>query len=234
MANLDLAITLRGLNLLLVQDINAVKIRKDGYAAVKTQDNTVVCYGQTGIKFDEDLYLPDIQLFIRMLKQFYSNTIEIRKDRGQLVLQADGITWRYRLGDDEVISEVPMEKLQLLESMLAHTFTLTIEQLKKITTVQGVMKARYIYFTAPENRLKVTVGEHNTYSASLDLEQTATFPTEGLRVPADRFIEVISKIDEPKATLRFSFEPKSVVCVSISDFNWMLGAVLNAPTGFNA
>lgn len=221
----DRALIMRALNIVAVSGIDSIVISQDGSVCHPSPDRTVIVYGNTKVgTLDADWALPDISLFTRMLKAFSSPSIDIVRQKNSFNMVGDGIQWRYRLGNKESLQVLQPDIVQEVVDSIKHTVTVTIDAMKKIVSIQSTVRAAYIHFIAKEGHFKVQVGEAETYSGVIDLE--AAFDTEfDVKIPADKFTEIVEKLDAPSIVLGFALEGRKAIRVSLPEFSWVLGAV---------
>ena len=225
---IDRALLMRGLNIASVAGINQIVINKDSTVCHPAPDRTGFIYGSLRVKgLDDDWVLPDIQLFMRMLKSFTSGTIEIVRDKSSFRMVADGIQWQYRLGNRDTIESVPADAVgELLESLKMGT-TVSVDVMKRLASIQSIIKAAYIHFISAKGKFKVVVGEAETYAGTIDLKASMKEDFD-LKVPAERLTEIVDKIDNPTVELKFGVEGKKVIQIALPDFSWIVGAVKEA------
>ena len=225
---IDRAIVMRGLNIVGVSGIDQIVITKEGNVCHPSPDRTIFVYGNLRIKgMDEDWVLPDLSLFARMLKSFTSATVEITRVKSSFQMVGDGIQWKYRLGNREVIQSIDSEVVADLLSSLELGTTVSVDVMKRLASVQSIIKAAYIHFVAKKGKFHVIVGEEETYNGVIDLE--ASFDEDfDLKIPADRLIEIVDKIDNPTVELKFGTGNKKIIQVALPDFSWIVGAVKEA------
>lgn len=218
---LDRSKLLRGLDLVNVGGIEQVVVAKTGEVRQISSDRIIIAQGNLGVGgFEDEWTLPDISLFARMLKSFTSSTLEVTRARNSFEMVAGGIKWRYRLGDASLIARIEAEKIDQIEASLKHSVTTTVDVLKRISEIQGVVKAAYIHFVSKEGKMEVLIGESDTYSGSISLESSQPEDFD-LKIPATRFVEIISKIDSTSVVVKFG----KAIKIEMPDFSWYIGTV---------
>jgi len=221
----DRAKILRGLGLVTVGDISAIAISQQGEVCARSTDAVNIVVGNVGIEdMDENWALPDVALFIRMLRSFTSAKIEIVRKRSSFALSGDGVEWKYRLGNYESLATTSLDDVIGAIGKPKLSIPTTVDTLKRISTTQSVVCAEYIHFVSNDGKIKVVVGEEDTYSGIIDLEVSPEMDFE-IKVPAARFVEIVSKIDEPNIKLQFHVDKAKVIRFAMSKFSWLVGAV---------
>lgn len=225
---IDRPLIIRGLDLVSVSDINRIVVRKDGSVCHHSPDRTAFVYGNLEVgQLDEDWALPDIQLFIRMLKTFTSTDVEITRSRNSFIMRADGVEWSYRLGSVDVIQTLEPSQVESLLATMSVKCSVAVDTLKKICGIQSVVKAAYIHFVSKEGKFKVVVGEKDTYAGSTPLEVNPDRDFD-VKVPAEKFVELVGKLDCPSLELQFCLEERKVLRLAMPNFSWLLGCVKGA------
>ena len=227
---IDRALVLRALDIVSVSDISQITISKDGNVCHISPDRTVIVYGNTKLKLDEDWVLPDIGLFVGMLKAFISPNIDVVRSRNSFSMVGDGIQWRYRLGNKDAIQVIQPDVVEDLLSTLEPPTFVSIDTMKKIAGIQSTIKAAFIHFISKDGNFRVQVGEHDTYSGTIDFEYN---PKEDfdVKIPANRLVEVVGKIDSQSVNIRFGLTGRRVVRVELPEFSWIIGAVKEVENG---
>jgi len=225
---IDRALLMRGLGIASVAGINQIVITKDSNVCHPAPDRTVFVYGNLRVEgLDNDWVLPDIGLFMRMLKSFTSAQIEITRDKSCFRMVADGIQWKYRLGNKDTIQSVSPDAVsELLETLHMGT-TVSVDVMKRLASIQSIVKAAYIHFIAKDGQFKVVVGEEETYAGTIDLEASMEENFD-LKIPADRLVEIVALIDNPAVDLKFGVKDKKVIQIALPDYSWIIGAVKEA------
>ena len=222
---IDRSMVLRALNLVSISGINEVVINQDGTVCHPSPDRTLFVYGNLELEgLDEAWAIPDISLLQRMLKQFQSPEIDVSRNRNSFLMQADGIRWNYRLGSVDAIQKLKSDAIEEVLANMDFSCTVTVDVLKKIQSIQSVVKASYIHFVSKEGKFFVMVGERDTYAGTTELELSPKMDFD-LKVPADRLIGVIEKIDDPKVSLQFWCGTKKLIRVQMPTFGWIIGAI---------
>ena len=222
---IDRAAVMRGLSVVNVNGIEQIVIFKDGTVCAASPDRTVFVYGNIGVgELDEDWALPDIGLFQRMLKSFTSAKIDIVRQRNSFSMTGDGIQWRYRLGNKEILQTLKPEDLDKVLKSMKQPVDISIDVMKRLAGIQSTIRASYIHFVSHGGSFKILVGEADTYSGSIDLEVSPKDDFD-LKIPADRLTTIIDKLDEPSVTLRFGVDSVKAVRVALPKFSWLIGAI---------
>jgi len=221
---------LRALDIISVSDISQIVITKDGNVCHPSPDRTVIVYGNTRLKLDEDWALPDIGLFAGMLKAFVSANIDLVRSRNSFSMVGDGINWRYRLGSKEVLQVIQPEVVEDLLESLEPAISVSIDALKKIAGIQSTIRAAYIHFISKDGRLFCQVGEADTYSGTIDLETNPKNDFD-IKIPASRFVEIVGKVDSPSVSISFGLEGRKVIRIALSEFSWIIGALKEVNNG---
>lgn len=216
----------RGLNLVTIAGINQIVVGKDGRVCFNSPDGSVVVYGNVGITdLGFDVALPDISLFVRMIKRFSAPEIDVKYDQNCFQMSADRIQWKYLAGAAEIFQTLDPNAIAAMIQSVQFMCQVPVDLLKKISGIQATVKAAYIHFYAQGGQLNVVVGDVGTYSGTTQIDVHA--PTDfDIKLPADRFIEIVDRVDRPHVTLGFGVSPdRAFLQVQIEDFSWILASV---------
>lgn len=216
---------LRCLNLVSVFGINQIVISAEGNVCHPAPDRTIIVYGNTGLKdLDEEWVLPDIELLNRIVKSMPSDEVDIVRDKNSFKMESDNVQWKYRLGNKEVIQTTPVDIVEDLIGSLKIGVSVPTTTMKKLSEIENTLKAPYLRFVSKEGKLQFVVGEEENNSGSLEMNQDlgAEF---ALKIKADRFVEIVDRIDSPNVDIKFGIETKKYVQIAMPGFSWIIGGV---------
>jgi len=223
---IDRAAVMRGLELVTVSGINRIVISKEGKVCHPSPDQTVLIYGNLELgELDDAWALPDISLFLRMLKVFTATHVDLVRGRNCFTMAAEKVKWTYRLGNAEAIQTLAASVVEGIISTLTQPIELSIDFLKKVCGIQAVIHAKFIHFVSHDGKFGIVVGEKETYAGSTDVDHSLDNDFD-IKIPADRFTEIVGKIDEPVVGVRFNLtENKRAIRIGMSKFSWIIGGI---------
>ena len=222
---IDRVLVSRGLELVGVGGINDIIVDKDCNVAHKNPDQTVYISGNLGFgSLSEEWVLPDIQLFVRIMKTFSSQFISVKKTRNCFDIVGDDVHWRYRLGNSEFFKVVEGSKVAKLSEQFKVSCEMSVDILKKVESINAVIKAEYISFISSKGTFRVVVGDETTYSGTVGLNYGFEDDFQ-IKVASDTLIEIIGKIDLPSVLIGFAYKDTKMLRIALGEFKWMVGAV---------